>query len=264
MPELKHIPLHLIDAPEIPMRDVMDEEKLTSLMTSIAAIGQRYPGEVIERDGRYEIRTGHRRYVALQRLGRETMMVMVLKPEEDAGFAAMLAENSEREDINRAAEAVWMAQLVEKHGCTEEQLCALVKKGPDYVADNFRLLRNDERVFNAVLAREINFSVARELNKCTDPLMRANYLDQAIRSGTSARVVAEWVRNWRVNTGGIPVPVQEPAPSGDATAIPAYQIACELCGGHKDPYNMVSIYVHKWELEHIKRLIEQAARSDGQ
>jgi ParB/RepB/Spo0J family partition protein len=260
MPELKNIPLHLIDEPDLPMRASMDEQKLLELQNSITNIGQRLPAEVIEKNGRYEIRTGHRRFVVLQRLGREHMMCLVLQAGEDAGYAGMLAENAEREGVNRAEEAVWMAQLVEKHNTTEDQLCALVKKSPDYVGDNFRLLKTDEQVFTAVLERKINFSVARELNKCDDQPMRRNFLDQAIRSGTSARVVTEWVRNWRISTGGAPTPVAQPQAESDSNGVPAYAIQCEFCGGHKDPYNMVSVYVHKWELENMKKIIERLAR----
>lgn len=260
MPELKHIPLHLIDEPELPMRATMDDEKLMSLMNSIAQIGQQLPIQVRERSGRYEVITGHRRWVACTRLGREHIMALVMKPGEDQGPAAMIAENTEREDVNRAQEAIWMAQLVEQHGATEDSLCALVKKSPDYVGDNFRLLKTDHEVFNAVLERKINFSVARELNKCDDLPMRRNFLDQAIRSGTSARVVSEWVRNWRISTGGQPTPIPQPQESPDPSAVPVYAIQCEFCGGHKDPYNMISIYVHKWELDNMKKIIERLAR----
>jgi ParB family chromosome partitioning protein len=263
MPELKNIPLHLIDEPRLPMRATMDDEKLTSLMNSIAQIGQQLPIQVRERDGRYEVITGHRRWVACTKLGREHIMALVMKPGEDQGPAAMIAENREREDVNRAQEAIWMAELVEKHNATEDSLCALVKMSPDYVGDNFRLLRTDEQVFQAVLEQKINFSVARELNKCVDLPMRRNFLDQAIRSGTSARVVSEWVRNWRINTGGAPTPVAQPQAEPDGAAAPAYAIACEFCGGHRDPYNMVSIYVHKWELDNMKKIIERLAREGG-
>jgi ParB-like chromosome segregation protein Spo0J len=187
-------------------------------------------------------------------------MALVMKPGEDQGPAAMIAENTEREDVNRAQEAIWMAQLVEQHGATEDSLCALVKKSPDYVGDNFRLLKTDELVFNAVLERKINFSVARELNKCDDLPMRRNFLDQAIRSGTSARVVTDWVRNWRINTGGQPTPVPQPQAESGSNAPPSYAIQCEFCGGHRDPYNMVAIYVHKWELENMKKVLERLAR----
>lgn len=260
MPELKHIPLFLIDEPELPMRAQMDEGKLTELMNSIVQIGQQLPVQVREKDGRYEIITGHRRFIALHRLGRDNIMALVLKPGEDAGLAAMIAENSEREDVNRAEEAIWLAQILEKYNATEDQLCALVKRSPDYVADSFRLLRLDSHVFRAVLDNKINFSVARELNKCTDEAMRRNFLDQAIRSGTSARVVTEWVKNWKVNTGGVAIPVTQPAASPDGTPAPAFALSCELCGGSKDPYNLVMIYIHKWELDHIKRMLAEAAR----
>lgn len=263
MPELKHIALGLIDEPALPMRATMNEENMLSLMNSIVQIGQQLPVQLREQNGRYQIITGHRRFIAMQKLGRETIMSLVLKPGEDMGLAAMIAENSEREEVNRAEEALWLAQICDEHNATEEQLCALVKRSPDYVADSFRLLRNDEQVFRAVLEGKINFSVARELNKCTDEPMRRNYLDQAIRSGTSARVVTDWVKNWKINTGGAPTVIVQPQPSTDPAPAPAYVMACALCGGDKDPYNLITIQIHKWEWEHIQRLVREAAKVDG-
>lgn len=257
MPEFRRVPLHEIDQPQLPMRSQMDDAKLHELAQDMRSQGLLQPIGIFPHDGRYEIEFGHRRFLAAEKLGWADIPALVFSRDELQNGAAMVAENTLREDVNAAEEAVFYAQLIERHGWDEPTLCAKVKKSPDYIGDRFRLLRNDPEVFNAVLADRINFSVARELNKCPVEDMRRYYLDQAIRSGTSARVVRQWIADYlgsqqpQVAASGDP---ETPTP---APPVEPYQMACELCGGAKDPYNLVNIYVHRWELEEIKKVLRR-------
>jgi len=257
MPELKYISLHEIDPPSLPMRAKMDDAKLAELMNSIVNIGQQLPAQVKLIDGRYQIVSGHRRLVALEKLGRDKMMCLVYGPNEPLDVEAMVSENEDREEVNAAEQALFYAQLLDARGWGEEELCRAVKRSPDYIADRLRLLRQDEMVFQAVLEEQINFSVARELNKVPDQLIRRAHLDQAIRSGTSARVVAQWNAQWRASLAPVTSASTQPDTSPAPASSPAYHFACELCGGDKDPYNLVTIQVHKWEWERIKKAVEQ-------
>lgn len=262
IPKLLRIPLHEIDPPELPMRATMDEGKMRELMDSIAALGQQLPAQVKMVNGRYQIVTGHRRFMACQKLGVKDLLCMVYPKGHEPDAAAMLAENAVRENVNRAEEALWMAQLVEHHGFTEEMLCNKVQRGPDYIGDNFRLLRQDPLVFQAVLERAINFSVARELNKCQDAEHRKYLLDAALRSGTNARTVKMWVdqhKGFAPAVAGAPTESASTAPIDTPVTSP---LACALCGGSKDPYNLVNIFIHTWELDRIRQLLAEAARGD--
>ena len=264
MPELKHIPLHEIDEPPLPMRGRMDDGRLTELMNSIVNIGQQLPGQVKMVDGRYQIVSGHRRFIALQRLNRDTMMCLVYGPAEHLDVEAMVSENEDREEVNAAEQALFYAQLLEQRGWGEEELCRAVKRGPDYIADRLRLLRKDGAVFQAVLEDQISFAVARELNRVDDQAVRRTHLDQAIRSGTSARVVAQWTAQWRASLAPV---VESHSPSAQTPApesTPPFRFACEFCGGDRDPYNLVTVQVHKWELEKMKKLWPHLAEIESQ
>src|SRR5215831_14416559 len=144
------------------MRAQMDEGRLSELMNSIINIGQHTPAFVKVVDGRYRIFAGHRRYVALERLSRETMMCLLYGPDEKLDLETMVSENLDRDEVNAAEEALFYAQAMEERQLDEAGLCALVKREPHYIADRFRLLRQDELVFDAVLKNHIYFSVARE------------------------------------------------------------------------------------------------------
>jgi ParB/RepB/Spo0J family partition protein len=257
LPELKRIPLADIDEPELPARAAMDEQKLNELADSMRAIGLLQPICLVHRDARYEIEAGHRRYKAAVMLQWRDVPAIVYEPSEIVSGAAMLAENVEREDLSAAEEALLFFQSMEKFGLDESGLMARFKRSADYIGDRMRLLRDDPEVFNAALSRKINFSVARELNKCPDESMRRYFLHQAIIGEVGSRTVAGWLRDWRANTSPTPdagPTVSTPVPVPDAIDG---RPRCEFCGGDRDPYNLVSIYVHKWELAEIQRVLQR-------
>lgn len=255
MPELKRIPLADIDEPELPARAAMDEQKLNELAESMHAIGLLQPVSLVRKGTRYEIEAGHRRYKAAVMLAWREIPALVFEPGELVAGAAMLAENIEREELSAAEEALLFAQSMDRFSLDEAGLVARFRKSPDYIADRLRLLRDDPEVFNALLARKVNFSVARELNKCPDESMRRYFLHQAVIGEVGARTVAGWLRDWRANTQ--PAPANQPAPE---TPAPAHEHIdgrprCEICGGDRDPWNLLSVYIHKWELAEIQRVL---------
>jgi ParB/RepB/Spo0J family partition protein len=256
--ELRVIPLGLIDEPELPAREAMDSEAMQDLKNSLRDIGLLSPIVVVERGSRYRVVAGHRRLLAARDLRWEQIRCLVYPEGWANDAAAMLHENTMREELNPAQEAVFFAELLDKRKLDEEGLCRLVKRSPAYVAERFKLLRGDEQVFAALRSGQISFAVARLLNRFTDPVWCRYYLDQAIRSGTSSRVVEQWLREWQ---GRPPVSFDTPAPAAaptTASAPPPNSFACFLCGGSLDPYNLVTVQIHKWELAEVQKMIANA------
>jgi len=262
MPEFKRIPLADIDEPQLPARVAMDEGKMQELAGSMAEIGLLQPISLKRVDLRYEIEAGHRRFLAAKMLKWRDIPALVFEDGELVAGAAMLAENIIREDLNAAEEAVLFAQSQDKYSLDEDGLVARFRRTPDYIADRLRLLRDDSEVFNALLGRKVNFSVARELNKCGDEAHRRYLLDAAIRGDVGARTVAGWVRDWRANT--IPEAGAETA-TVPATLTPEQVDGtpkCIFCGGSKDPWNLVNVYIHKWELAEIQKVLGRSEEHD--
>jgi ParB/RepB/Spo0J family partition protein len=263
MPYTKLIALAEIDPPEIAMRVAMDDHKLEGLRLSMRDTGLIHPLCVVEDDGRYRIEDGHRRYVCAKDLGWFEVRCEVYNPAEIASGAVMVAANIYREDPSAAEEALLFAEHRAKYNLDEAGLCARFHVSADYLADRFRLLRGDRRIFDAVLARRINFSVGRELNKCPDEAHRGYLLDVAMSTGYSAAVMADHVRQWRANqtptpaAQGIVGDCEPPAPPAE------YTVECVLCGGHRDPWNMVSVMIHKHELDMIQEQLKRAAQDVG-
>ncbi len=263
MPDLKHIEVHLIDPPELAMRGEISDEGMADLVASMSAIGLQQPINVRVKDDRFQVISGHRRYLAAKQLGWRTIMALVWQSDDEAYFAQMLHENSVREDVNAAEEALWYAQLVEKFALDEASLVLKVRKSADYIGARWKLLNGDPEVFNALLHRQINFSVASALNRCKSDDSRRVFLDLAMRGGHGAATVLKWV----VEDNSRVLP-QSPAPPAAPPVelqqqVPAPRVECWMCGGEKAPGNLVMIYVHTWCKEHAEKLMRQPAQEES-
>jgi len=274
------VPLDLLLEPELPARESMNDEKMAELVESMAQVGQLFPLLVVPHafwsDGsgqlakekpegkpssattRYEIIDGHRRFIAARELRWQAMRVEIYERKDVAMEAARAHANLVREDMNAAEEAVWYRQLIDLHALDEEGLCKLVLRKPDYIGDRMRLLRGDPEIFQCVRDGRIRFGVARELNKITDQGMRRYYLDCAMRGGHAQHIVASWVKDWKTQQVLIPQSAPAAPVNGDQAAIEPYHMECFTCGGDKDPWNLVNVYIHKWELEEIKKVLAQS------
>jgi ParB family chromosome partitioning protein len=244
------------------MRATMNDEKLAELKESMNDLGLLDPLKVTPKDGGFEVIDGHRRLLVARELKWAGLPCLVLRNRDEVLEAIKIDCNMVREDVNAAEQAVYYQQLLDKYHLDEDSLCKLVHKGADYIADRLRLLRGDGRVFDALAANRISFAVARELNKCTDENMRRYYLDSAIRSGCASRVVTEWIANWRATAGLSSGPVTQIDTTPATNPIEVYHDCCALCGGDRDPLNLVTVRMHKWEWEQLSKAWEISAKGE--
>jgi hypothetical protein len=87
-------------------------EKLEGLARSVAAQGVLQPIEVVQKDGRYVVRDGHRRSLASLIAGRETVpAVAVAEPSELEAVARALIVNLQREDLTALEKGVALLRL---------------------------------------------------------------------------------------------------------------------------------------------------------
>jgi ParB/RepB/Spo0J family partition protein len=261
MPTLACIPLADIDEPSNPVRCEMDEDKMLELMQSIMTNGLLQPIGLKRNGARWEIEYGHRRFIAVTRLRLHDVLALCYEPGEIKEGAAKVAENAHREAVNAADEALMFAEDMERYKLDEAGMMTRFNVSADYLGDRMRLLRMGGKVFTALQKRQISFTVARELNKCEDIETREYYLDCAVRGGTGHRVVAQWIREWRSRIVPPSTDVTVLAPPTDAAADTSDALACVVCGGKKDPWNLTSVYIHKRELDDILRLIQQQAEA---
>jgi len=257
--EFRKLPLSQIDEPPLAMRAEISDDAIAQLKESFALVGQLQPIGVRQLGERYQICFGHTRYLAALGLGWREMDCKVYGADETPEEAAKVAENLVRTEVTPVDEALYFAELYEQYEQDIARVCRAVGRKEDYVADRLRLLEGDEQVREALHKRQISFSVARILNQIGDEKFRRYHLDIAVRHGMTARSATEALTFYKTHHEGKPLPEAREVEVEDAPAAPAPVVACFLCGGHLDPYNMENVWIHKHERAQIEKMLREAA-----
>lgn len=243
----KNIPLELIDEPENPERETMDDHELAELAMNIAEIGLIKPLVVKPKGERFEVVAGHRRLLAC-RIVKYTPVPCRVKVKGDVDPVAILvSENAHTEAVNPVEEArFYRTLLTERCGNDVDALSIVVRRRREYVEDRLLLLLGYPQVIDALQQKRISIAVARELNKVRDPNRLLLLLDTAINQGTSARQVAQWRTD--ANLMG---PVFGPDDGAGSTAqspgpvVEPFVMRCMFCESAEDPSMMELVYLHK-------------------
>lgn len=100
MPDIKDIPLSLLDEfPNHPFK-VRDDEDMLKLIESVSERGVLVPAIVRPKaDGRYELLSGHRRKRASEYAGKNNMRCIVSDIDDDVATIIMVDSNIQREHI---------------------------------------------------------------------------------------------------------------------------------------------------------------------
>jgi len=256
--ELVEIALDYIDEPYLPAREKMDTEALEDLKQSMSSIGLLSPIVVRRNHGRYATVAGHRRLLAARELKWRSIKCLVYPENWEFQEAAKLHENVIRESLNSAEEALYFKQLLETLNLDEAGLCEAVKRSTSYVAERLKLLRGNPQVFEALRSGSISTHQAKSLNKFKDPTWCNYYLSQTLRSGTAARVIDEWFLQWQERQTPEEPRAEITTAPAEVPAIEPHQFVCFLCGGHRDPWNMETVQIHKWERQEVARMLASA------
>lgn len=266
-PEMRQIPIALIDEPLLPSRSSMDETKMDELVASMRTIGFISILVVVMVGERYEVVAGHRRRIAAGRAGIAAVPCLVYATTSLALTAVQHAENKNREELSAADEAIWFQQLFDLHPDEgTDGVAARVGESRSYVEGRLALFQGDERVFAALADGKINIGVAQELNRCSHEMYRRSLLDQALHSHPTRTTVASWIADWKrtmepalrdIPSNGTPVTT--------GIAILNDYFTCHLCSSKDNPANMRPVNVHDYCIQAIltPALKAWGARSDA-
>ena len=174
--------------PDQPRRD-FDEEALQTLAESIKEAGVLQPLLVVEKEGRYRIVAGERRFRAARIAGLEAVPCIIrdFSPEEQ--MEAALIENIQREDLNAIEEAAAVRQLMDSCGYTQEKAAKRLGKSRPAVANLLRLLTLPKDVQDAVSAGKLSAGHARVLAGLENEEIQIALAEKAIREGLSVRAL---------------------------------------------------------------------------
>lgn len=178
--EVRQLPVDQIEPNPFQPRTVFDDEKIEELCQTIRTHGVIQPIVVREKDGRYELIAGERRWRAVKKLGLATIPAIVRQMTDAQAASAALIENLQREGLTAIEEAAAYQQLIELHGLTQESLAQRLGKGQSTIANKLRLLSLPESVQRALLERKITERHARALLPLKDEALQLKVLKEIL------------------------------------------------------------------------------------
>ena len=174
--------------PDQPRRD-FDETSLQALADSIRQAGVLQPLLVVEKNGRYRIVAGERRFRAARMAELDAVPCIVRDFTPAEQMEAALIENLQREDLNPIEEASAMKQFMETCHYTQEQAAKRLGKSRPAVANSLRLLTLPETVQQDVMAGRISAGHARVLAGLEDEKRQIALAQLVILEGLSVRAL---------------------------------------------------------------------------
>lgn len=156
--------LDQIDRNPFQTRTHFDEAQLNELAQSITASGVVQPIVVKAlKDGRYQLITGERRWLASRKAGKPTIPAIIRQVSDEQALEMTIVENLQRADLNPMEQARAYQRLSHDFKMTQEQMAVRTGKERASVANFLRLLRLPEPIQHKVESGDLSFGHARTL-----------------------------------------------------------------------------------------------------
>jgi len=235
-----HIRTPLIVATEDVGRGDVHDADLSGLIKSIQTIGLLHPITVRAEGENYIVLAGNRRLAAVRALEWPTVPCRVLvDPTSTAKIGVTVMENLDRKQLTPWEESQYCLAGVQALGAIDT-LAAAVHRSIAWVRSRLEVVEWPEDCQAALQAEDLSFSALSFLSEIADPEARRYYLSQAVASGITARVAADWVRAWKqsVEAGTPTPPAASLATESQEQARTPPSGPCFACG---DSYNVAQL-----------------------
>lgn len=232
--EVQEIPLDLILEPAAAVRTQVVMEGLESLADSIREVGVVQPIRVIPREGKFEIESGHRRFLASQMAKCATIPSIVLDDKSADPDVVKFHENYFREAVSPVDEGRWFIRLIEEKKWSAKEVARFCSRSEAFVLSRMNIVQGDERVLAALEAGQIGFSQGVEILRASDDGVRGELLRIAIDNGatvSSLRLMRfDFERVLRARSGESEPTSRVPASYPESR----HMIECPSCAGSYD------------------------------
>ena len=174
--------------PSQPRRE-FDAESLQALADSMREAGVLQPLLVVEKNGRFQIVAGERRFRAARLAGLTQVPCIVRDFSPQEQMEAALIENIQREDLNAMEEAAAVRRLMDTCGYTQETAARRLGKSRPAVANLLRLLNLPPQVQSLVTDGRLSAGHARVLAGLDSAGKQILLAEKTVREGLSVRAL---------------------------------------------------------------------------
>ena len=140
-------------------RKIFDEGNLQDLTNSIKERGIIQPIIVrksTDRNHKYEIIAGERRWLAAQKAGLHEVPVVIIDANDLKSLEFAIIENVQRHDLNAIEEARGYRRLIEEFSYDQEKVAKFIGKSRSHITNCLRLLNLPEEVLKLVEDKKLS------------------------------------------------------------------------------------------------------------
>lgn len=163
-------------------RRIFSHTALEELSYSIKSYGILQPITVREKEGKYELVAGERRFRAAKMAKLETIPAIINNMSDESSAVLALLENLQREDLNFIEEAMGYENLIREHNFTQQQLAEKLGKNQSTIANKLRILRLSDEVKIKLVENNLTERHARALLKLPNEDLIKDVVDKIIKN----------------------------------------------------------------------------------
>jgi len=189
------IDLAQIDRPARISRFDIPEMEIAELAESIKERGLLQAITVCEKDGRFEVVFGDRRYLAHKKLGLERIRCRVRQYTAEDIAIDRATENGQRANLSPVEQASEYQNLHVMHNMSWDKIGKMLGISGGVVLRRARVLKMHERIQDALHKKQISIGVGEELHRCPDHTRMIYLLEMCIDHGVTTAVVRGWVND---------------------------------------------------------------------
>ena len=184
-------------------RKIFDEKNLLDLTNSIKERGIIQPIIVrksIEKNLKYEIIAGERRWVAAQKAGLHEVPVVITVADDQKALEFAIVENVQRHDLTAIEEARGYQRLIEEFSYDQEKVAKFIGKSRSHIANFLRLLNLQVEVLKLIEAKKLSVGHAKILVGLDNAEFVANKI---IEKKLSVRQSEKFVKTFKIKKQSI-------------------------------------------------------------
>lgn len=231
-PRLRHIPLTAIHVDTSRMhRAGITDDSVRDLATSIGALGLLSPVIVEPAADGFRLVAGQRRLLAVRRLGWTTIQALVSDAANVTSFEIKAAENLERQQLSPYEEALAIADAIEHDALELGDVATRLNRSVAWCTERLAILDWPPTLQQAIHDGSLSLAAARPLAAIPDPDDQHFLIDQARKSGATARTTSAWLQECR-HRAAMKNDGQQPEPIHELLATPVvFKQSCFACSG---------------------------------
>ena len=191
---VKNISISLLDPNKDQPRKKFDEEALNELASSIKLHGVLQPILVVEKNGRYLIVAGERRFRASKIAGLKEIPCLIGNFSDNEIKEISIIENLQRKDLTPIEEAKAIKQLIDEFGWTQDVVAERLGKSRPAITNTLRLLNLCPEVVQMIEDGKLSAGHARSLVVVNDPQAQIKLAKQVCERKLTVRDLEQAVK----------------------------------------------------------------------